>query len=80
MLKSFLLTIHYIEVKVRSSSPTLGSKGAGELKSIIIAFLGVSFYLSEGFKAFKAFTDLVDFFLKIDFKFKLFRLKRLVGF
>ena len=43
--------------------------GAGKLKSIIIASLVTFFCLSRGFKA---FTNLVGFFLEADFRFKLF--------
>ena len=69
-----------VEVEVRSSFPTLGSEGAGELKSTIIASLGVFFYLGRGIKAFKVFIDLVGFFLEINFRFKLFWLEPLEGF
>jgi len=46
----------------------------------VTASLGASFCLSGGFKAFEVFTDLVGFFLEVDFRFKLFWFEPLVGF
>jgi len=42
--------------------------------------IGVFFYLSGGFKAFKVFINLIGFFLEVNFGFKFFWLERLVGF